>query len=143
MVFLGAAGLIIVLAGYFLLLPKTPQASQPQGQTTTPQNSVQETKGASDTVVVGEITVTINEGFFRPEKVTIKKGTKVFFNNATQKPHQPASDDHPTHQKYPGFDPKKEIPPAESWSFTFNNVGTWGYHDHLTPTAKGTIVVTE
>jgi len=36
---------------------------------------------------------------------------------------------------------KQEYLPGESWSFKFDEGGTWKYHDHLNPGATGMIVV--
>ena len=69
----------------------------------------------------------------------------------------PAAALHPTHTVYPGSDIKKcgtseavgifdacrGLKSGESWSFQFNEVGTWKYHNHLTPTQFGRITVTE
>ena len=54
-----------------------------------------------------------------------------------------ASDPHPVHTAYPGFDSHTDIGAGESFSFTFDKVGSWGYHNHLNSTVRGTVVVTE
>lgn len=51
-----------------------------------------------------------------------------------------ASDPHPIHTDLPGFDPRKV---QESFSFTFDRVGEWGFHNHLRPSDTGTIIVVE
>lgn len=84
---------------------------------------------------------------FRPQTITVRKGTKVLFLNESneQRPMYVASDDHPTHEKYPGFDTaavNQKFPPlGESFNFVFDRTGTWGYHDHNFPSAKGIINV--
>lgn len=88
-----------------------------------------------------EISAT-NQGFV-PNNVTIKKGSTVKFINNSSKDIWPASTPHPTHTDYPGFDPKQSIVPGQTWSFTFDQVGTWGLHDHLNPARRGTITVVE
>ncbi len=58
---------------------------------------------------------------------------------------------HPTHTKYPEtggcigskFDACKGYAPGTNWEFTFNEVGVWGFHDHLYPQFTGKITVTE
>ena len=65
-----------------------------------------------------------------------------------------ASDPHPIHngydgttlqqhcaQGYTGPAPFDECSPGTSFSFTFAKVGSWGYHDHLEASIKGTVVV--
>lgn len=69
-------------------------------------------------------------GFF-PEEITIEKGETVTFISRREIPFWPASDDHPEHAIYPEFDAKKAVNPGEAWSFTFDKIGSWGFHDHL------------
>ena len=78
---------------------------------------------------------------FDPASLTIKKGDTVKFVNTASKAIWPASAPHPTHTDYPEFDPKQGIAAGSSWSFVFTKTGTWKYHDHLNPAARGTITV--
>ncbi len=78
---------------------------------------------------------------FTPATITIKNGDTVVFKNLGSTNMWPASDPHPTHVNYPGFDSLKAVPPGGIFSFKFTKVGTWGYHNHLNPSQKGTIVV--
>lgn len=80
---------------------------------------------------------------FEPETLTIKKGATVEFKNEDSQARWPASNIHPTHGIYPEFDPKEPVEPGKSWSFKFDKVGSWKYHDHLIPYIRGVIVVTE
>lgn len=86
--------------------------------------------------------VNITASGFSPSPLTIKAGRTVNFVNQDSAPHWPASDPHPIHTLYPGFDALKGLAQGENYSFTFTRVGTWTYHDHLHPTTKGTIIVT-
>ncbi|MDP3794447.1 MAG: hypothetical protein Q8R13_00765 [bacterium] len=87
--------------------------------------------------------VELTETGFVPQTIAIAKGDTVVFTTARQKPFWPASDLHPTHGIYPEFDPKEPIEPGESWSFRFNKVGEWRYHDHLNSQYRGVITVRE
>ncbi|HEY7537328.1 MAG TPA: hypothetical protein VH721_05025 [Gaiellaceae bacterium] len=80
---------------------------------------------------------------FEPQTLTIKAGETVEFRNESGDDKWPASDVHPTHELYPGFDAQRPILDGESYEFTFDRVGSWGYHDHLNPATHGTIVVEE
>ena len=80
---------------------------------------------------------------FSPSTVTIKKGDYVIFKNKGTTGFWPASNPHPVHTDYPGFDALQSIDPGGTYKFQFNNVGTWGYHDHLNPRHGGTVVVTQ
>jgi plastocyanin len=89
----------------------------------------------------GNIVVHVTEAGFEPESVEVRKGTTVVFENTGDEDHWPASDDHPTHDLYAGFDPEKPLRPDTEWTFTFDRPGDWGYHDHLNPYLTGEIIV--
>lgn len=90
-----------------------------------------------------QVIIEIREDMFSPDPIEIKKWTKVIFKNTGTVVHWPASNLHPTHGVYPEFDPQEPIKPGEEWSFMFDKVGTWKYHDHLNPEITGEIIVTE
>jgi len=78
---------------------------------------------------------------FEPATLTIKSGDTVEFTNESGEDKWPASNVHPTHEEYPGFDAEKTILDGESYEFSFDRAGRWGFHDHLNPDIQGTIVV--
>ncbi len=82
------------------------------------------------------------EGFEPPSLTTDADSTVMFLNKDTQ-PHWPASNVHPTHELYPEFDPRREIPPGESWTFKPTRAGEWKFHDHLFPHFRGSLTVIE
>ena len=84
--------------------------------------------------------VLTDEGFV-PQNIRIKQGTTVRFTTTRSDEFWPASNPHPTHSLYPAFDPKEPIEPSDSWSFTFDRVGVWGYHDHIRAYYTGIIQV--
>jgi len=79
------------------------------------------------------------------------------FKNESANPTWPASAMHPTHTVYPGsdiqkcgtpeagkiFDACRGLNTGETWSFQFNEVGKWNFHDHLNAGKFGSIIVTE
>jgi plastocyanin len=89
------------------------------------------------------ITVLMTKENFEPQKVRIKKGAKVVFTNIDSVSRWPASNLHPTHGIYPEFDPQTEVVPHAEWSFIFDKIGVWKYHDHLFPQIRGEIEVTD
>ncbi len=94
-------------------------------------------------------TIEISPSGFSPQTLTITIGKTVTFVNKDSIEHWPASGIHPTHALYPEsggcigskFDACKGLVPGETFKFTFNENGSWSYHDHLNPSTKGTIVV--
>ncbi len=89
----------------------------------------------------GTVVVHVTDEGFEPRLVEIGPGDTVSFENVGDKAHWPASDDHPMHTGYPGFDPKKPVAPGAEWSFTFDKPGKWAYHDHMNPYLEGEVVV--
>lgn len=69
---------------------------------------------------------------FTPENITIKKGSTVGFQNASNAEFWPKSDI---------FDTEKAIAPGNKFIFTFDNAGTWTFYNNLNSEDKGTIVV--
>ncbi|MDP3934756.1 MAG: hypothetical protein Q8Q46_00815, partial [Candidatus Giovannonibacteria bacterium] len=70
-------------------------------------------------------------------------GGKVTWVNKSQSQIWPASNPHPIHTDYPGFDASRGLANGESYSFTFDKVGSWNYHNHLNPGMKGEVKVVE
>ena len=87
--------------------------------------------------------IELTESGFVPQNITISPGDAIVFTTTRNAPFWPASDLHPTHEIYPEFDPKKPIPATESWTFRFDRVGAWNFHDHLDSYFRGTIRVTD
>lgn len=85
--------------------------------------------------------VEIRGGRFAPSELKIKKGDTVTWTNRDSSQTWPASAIHPTHQAYPGFDALRGLNTGESYSFKFDKVGNWKYHDHLNPSVTGVIEV--
>jgi len=88
-----------------------------------------------------EAIVYIDEDGFSTAGLIVEVGDRVKFENKTDTSVWPASDIHPTHELYPEFDARGPIAPGGIWEFTFDQIGTWRYHDHLNPNVKGTIQV--
>lgn len=80
------------------------------------------------------------EGFV-PATLQIDPGTTVTWVNADTEPHRVASNPHPDHSDLEGLDSAENIDAEASYSFTFEEAGTFDYHDHLAPTTNGTVVV--
>jgi len=155
---------LVLLGGYFLfrgVSQTTPSVSKPSSQqaATQPpaaeQPSAQLPVGQTPAAEEEEYVVTYTSSGYSPNALTIKKGETVTFKNQSSQSMWPASAMHPAHTVYSGtsldehcpdtagtaFDACKGYSPGESWSFKFDKVGSWKYHDHLNPSATGMIVV--
>lgn len=118
-----------------------------QNQSYTPPAATQTTQPTP--TAPSTATVTYTDSGFSPSSVTISKGGTVIFKNTASDDVWVASNPHPIHTGYPTtggcvgstFDSCKNITPGSSWSFTFDFVGSWGYHNHLNPVEGGTVIV--
>ena len=90
-----------------------------------------------------QIIVEYTDKGFVPNEISIKQGQTVEWVNKTTNPMWVASDDHPAHLIYPEFDAKKRFMENETYSFTFDKVGEWGYHNHARAIDIGKVIVTE
>ncbi len=124
--------------------PTTTSGTQTKGTGTTGSGSSQgqftnggETPGSDIQV----IEVTFDGKSFSPSSITVHQNDYVFFKNASTVNFWPASNPHPVHTIYPEFDADKAIGPGGQYKFQFTKIGTWGYHDHLHPSATGTVIV--
>lgn len=128
----------VVLGGCSLIPGQGPAAN-----TTAPEATSQATGGNPLENMTNAVTVSYKDGAFLPSPVKVKAGQAVKFVNNGSSPLWIASNPHPTHTDYPGFDSSRGINPGENYIFVFNKVGTWGYHNHLAPGQKGTVEVTQ
>lgn len=146
--------LIVIAGGWYLLsgtsakapVTETPVSNQmPIIGSTTPETTVGNT--------VPNVTVAYTDQGFSPNSVSISLGTIVTFVNQSSKGMWVASSKHPDHTVYSGTSLSQHCPDASntafdqcstntSYSFTFNKVGTWKYHNHVNASDFGTIIVT-
>ena len=161
--------IVIILGGLYWWWSGSQGSTPPATQVTTTQDqSGNSTSGSganagtgvsvSGSVSAGtaaptSAAVTFNGHAFSPANVTIAQGGTVTFTS-TGGNMWVASDPHPIHNGYdgttqeqhcaPGYAgaaPFDQCVPGTSFTFTFNKVGTWGYHDHLSASLGGTVTV--
>jgi len=101
---------------------------------------------------VKTVTVTYDGSSFSPATATIKKGDTVKFVDTSSSQMWVASAPHPTHQGYSGTTVSQHCPdtagvafdecaPGNTYTFTFQKIGSWAYHNHFNTSAHGTVVV--
>lgn len=102
-----------------------------------------------------EHTIEILSSEFSPSNLEINAKDSVTWVNKDSTERWPASAMHPTHKVYPGsdiekcgtseekniFDACKGLAQGKSFKFTFNEKGSWSYHDHLVGGKFGKIIV--
>jgi len=88
--------------------------------------------------------IEITKNGFVPNTLQIKKNTTVTWRNIDSNSHQPAADPFRTHESNPNLVALEALEENDSFSFTFDEVGEFGYHDNLNPDIlKGKVIVTE
>ncbi len=88
-------------------------------------------------------TVTYDGTAFNPAIVSVKQGDSITFINNSTGGMSVASDPHPSHSIYPEFDQYKTSSKGQkTFTFVFDKVGTWGFHNHLNSSAVGSVTVT-
>lgn len=131
--------IVAIAAGAFVLTrdndsdnnTNTDTSSNNQTQNTTPSASNDQSTAA---------TITYSDDGFSPSTITVKAGTTVTVKNTSSDELQYDSDPHPTHTDNEELN-VGAIDPGKSGTFTPNTKGTFGYHNHLSPSHKGTITV--
>lgn len=87
--------------------------------------------------------ITYSDGVFSPSVINVKQSAAVTFINGSDQPLQIISDPHPDHTNLPGLNSIIQLKKDETYQFTFNINGTWGYHNEASPTETGTVIVGE
>lgn len=91
---------------------------------------------------------------YSPKNITINVGDTIVFEGESAERMWTASSEHPTHTVYNDFhnvslcDENKGNPEVfdqcgigQSYAFTFNKTGEWGYHNHVQASHSGKVIV--
>lgn len=150
--------LLIIFGGWWLFFKTAPTAAMSAAvDTSTDTTTTQTTSDTSAPTAPMSATVTYTDAGFSPATVTVAKGGSITFINQSSHRMWVASDPHPTHEGYDGttrsqhcpasytgakpFDECSAAQAGGSFTFTFNQSGSWGYHNHAVDEDKGTIIV--
>ncbi|MDP3645948.1 MAG: hypothetical protein Q8R25_02575 [bacterium] len=125
--------------------------------TTTPSTSSPSAQGSGGTQsgqAGAAMTATVMYGAqgFSPASVTIAKGGTVTWVNQGGSSMWVATAQHPSHVAYSGTTLQQHCPdtsnsafdqcqPGDGYSFTFNKVGSWNYHNHSNVQHFGKVTV--
>ena len=95
-----------------------------------------------DAQAVADVTVEVTASALQPETIKIKKGGSVTWINKDTAPHLIESDPYPEASTLPSLNSGEALSTGESYTHTFDETGTFTYHDQLNPsTLKGAVVV--
>ncbi len=132
----GAAVLMAMRDGNVNDADQPTETQQPAG----PLGEGEQTENEANGTTAGN-TVTYTSDGFSPADLIVRAGDTVEFVNESNTNFWVASDPHPTHTDLPNFDSERGLQPGESYTFTFDETGEWGFHNHLAPQQFGTIIV--
>ena len=125
---------LVILAFIIFKINSTKSTPNPTTQTTTTNTTAATSTGKT-------VQVKLTDAGYNPKSISIHAGDTVTFTNNSQGRMWTASDPHPQHTDYPGFDEKTAGISGATYSFMFTKTGSWGYHNHLNPSQRGTVVV--
>ena len=139
----------VIIAAFVLLVAVLlwlRELSLQRTQTTRTTDSAYVSKQSSVNLKPLRHIVTYTQAGFEPNEITINNGDTVTFVNNSDTPLWVASDPHPEHTDYPEFDVARskggQMPKVgENFSFTFNKMGTWTYHNHTASSDTGNVGV--
>lgn len=126
------AGAIVLVSAFLLFGDNDAEAPSQEQENVNQQEQQQQVQGETHVISY------TSEGY-SPQDITINTGDTVRFENNSSTNFWPASNNHPVHNDYSEFDPRSPVGPGDSYSFTFERGGEWGYHDHLRPSFGGVI----
>jgi len=78
---------------------------------------------------------------FSPANVVISVGDTVRFVNSSSFGMWVATDEHPQHTILSTFDQFGIAENSETYDYTFDKAGEWGYHDHIDASKLGMVIV--
>ena len=148
---------VVILGGGFLLWQNMAQAPVDVGGSSTVVDASTDGTGSdgsgSDAPMIGAVTYNTDDGFF-PAEVTIKKGGSVSWTNSSDGTMWIASGPHPAHTGYSNTALTAHCPDTAgtafdqcangaTYTFKFDKVGTWPYHNHSASTKFGRVIVVE
>jgi plastocyanin len=137
--------LLVILAG-ILVFATSRRGKEDDTITTQPSTATNTEAGEDnapaenpDSVALGS-TIIYNGSTYTLSAETVDAGTQVKITNTSDQQLDFASDPHPTHTQNSELN-AGDIGPGESKTITLNKTGTWGFHNHLNPSQKGSITV--
>lgn len=129
LIFGAIVAFVIILIGFFVV-----RSGKTSNEATTKSN----TTSSSQTPAAA--TITYSESGFSPATVSVKSGDTVAITNSGKGQLQFESDPHPVHTDNPELN-VGAVASGQTKTFTVTKTGTWGYHNHLSPSDKGSITV--
>lgn len=140
--------ILIAVAGSFFYLQNEQDSESPTPSPVseaTPNETATPTLGASasatpEAMIEEEASISATQNGFVPQTITVGSGTKVTWSNNSGVASNVSSDPHPSHTLW-SFLNLGTFGNGQSISVVFDTPGTYTFHNHLTPTQRGTVIV--
>jgi plastocyanin len=100
-------------------------------------------RNGSSQVQAAAATIEVTGTSFSPQTVKIKKGQSVTWVNQDTAPHQVMANPYPSGSSLPSLNSTEPMVLGESYTATFDEAGTYAYHDPLNPAALNGVVMVE
>lgn len=84
--------------------------------------------------------ITYSDSGFSPSTITVQSGDSITIKNQSSQGLQFDSDPHPIHTDDTDLN-VGTVAPGGDQTFTVSKKGTFGYHNHLAPSDRGTIII--
>ena len=135
-------GIVVYAAIYYFVLAKKGSSSNQANPYQSPatQTVTSPTEAAATSPAASQNSVSLTSSGFTPATLTVKAGSTVTWTNNSGETATVNSDPHPTHTNYPPLNLGR-FDNGGTLSLTFDKPGTYGYHNHLNPSERGTIIV--
>ncbi len=149
--------ILVIAGGWYLYSGQTasaPVVPSIETQTTVNTNTSANVSGATSSKAPMSVTVKLTGSGFSPGAVTIAKGGTVTWVAEGGSPMWIGSAMHPDHVVYDGTSktehcasgytgptPFDQCSSGGNYSFTFDKVGTWMYHNHVNAKQFGSVIV--
>ncbi len=140
-ILIGGLVIIILLGAVAFVLSS--QKNNPAPITSEQQSQTQESQESSPTPTPGReetVEVSLTSSGFSPKEITIAKGTKVVWVNNSGKTATVNSGPHPVHTSYQPLN-LGNFNDGQNLEVTFNETGTFKYHNHLNASQTGSVTV--
>ncbi len=133
-------GIIYGLVYYFVTVKRGGSYSYAPNSGSSMGSSQAQTSNQTQSPVKNQSSIILTSAGFSPAVLTIKAGATVTWTNKSGSDAAVNSNPHPIHTDYPPLN-LGSFSDGGTLSLKFDKPGTYGYHNHLDPSEKGTIVV--
>lgn len=134
-VYLIVLAVVIIGVGVFLIVQNN-SSGDDMSSNTTGSSSSESSTSSNQAAQENQNEVSISDMSFTPAKITVKKGTKVTWTNNDDTTHTVTSDSGKTLDS-------GSLDRGESYTVSFDTVGSFPYHCAFHTGMTGTVTVTE